>query len=580
MRASRTIVAAMMLLLCACGGSGGDGSSTPGEAACEGPSCGSPTEPPAASLLCNSRNAAQCPQGYRCVDDRADSCDPATGGVDCGGVCVLGEELPGCGMTQEPCPSGSVCVDDPTDACDGGPATDCPGLCRPEANGQCTVDADCPALPAVCETCADGSFSCASTRCDEGTCIVDVKPCPGPTACGGIGGLPCEPGLRCIDDPVDECEPERGDADCSGICVPGEEPLRCGGFSGATCPDGLSCVDDPTDTCDPLNGGADCPGLCEPGSSEECQTDADCPPLRAPCQVCADGTEVCPRSFCDNGHCSKDLPTCAPVVICGDDGSGCNPGENCVDDPDDTCDPAAGATGCKGLCVPVEIPRCGAEPGDTCPPGHQCVDPSGTVCDPNSAGSGCAGICVPAPAGCQTESDCDHVLIIQGCVQCPDSSYWSCARAECRDGVCAAGFDACPTPDFCGGIAGFPCPPGLTCIDAPNDECDPLRGGADCAGICVREEKPATCGGIAGTPCPEGYECADDPGDDCDPNAGGSDCAGICRPAPMPPCSSDAECPQIGAPCRICADGTAACPRSLCVNGACHVDFAACAAEQ
>lgn len=37
----------------------------------------------------------------------------------------------------------------------------------------------------------------------------------------------------------------------------------------------------------------------------------------------------------------------------------------------------------------------------------------------------------------------------------------------------------------CGGIAGLPCPSGLTCVDDPSDHCDPNAGGADCSGICV-----------------------------------------------------------------------------------------------
>jgi hypothetical protein len=38
---------------------------------------------------------------------------------------------------------------------------------------------------------------------------------------------------------------------------------------------------------------------------------------------------------------------------------------------------------------------------------------------------------------------------------------------------------------MCGGIAGFPCPAGKTCVDDPSDDCDPSRGGADCSGICL-----------------------------------------------------------------------------------------------
>ena len=39
--------------------------------------------------------------------------------------------------------------------------------------------------------------------------------------------------------------------------------------------------------------------------------------------------------------------------------------------------------------------------------------------------------------------------------------------------------------EFCAGIAQFPCPQGLACVDDPRDDCDPTRGGADCGGVCV-----------------------------------------------------------------------------------------------
>ncbi|MFO0587881.1 MAG: hypothetical protein U0441_10095 [Polyangiaceae bacterium] len=38
--------------------------------------------------------------------------------------------------------------------------------------------------------------------------------------CGGFGGFACPAGLTCIDDPRDSCDPDKGGADCSGICVP------------------------------------------------------------------------------------------------------------------------------------------------------------------------------------------------------------------------------------------------------------------------------------------------------------------------------------------------------------------------
>ena len=61
----------------------------------------------------------------------------------------------------------------------------------------------------------------------------------------------------------------------------------------------------------------------------------------------------------------------------------------------------------------------------------------------------------------------------------------SCEAASA--GVSIESQGACPVPPaFCGGIAGIPCPDGQTCVDNPNDDCDPKNGGADCGGICVQ----------------------------------------------------------------------------------------------
>jgi hypothetical protein len=82
-------------------------------------------------------------------------------------------------------------------------------------------------------------------------------------ACGGLRGVQCPSGLRCVDDPSDDCDPTNGGADCLGVCVTSStDGVVCGGFGGAHCPTGLTCVDDPSDDCDPMNGGADCLGIC------------------------------------------------------------------------------------------------------------------------------------------------------------------------------------------------------------------------------------------------------------------------------------------------------------------------------
>jgi len=50
-------------------------------------------------------------------------------------------------------------------------------------------------------------------------------------------------------------------------------------------------------------------------------------------------------------------------------------------------------------------------------------------------------------------------------------------------------FSGCETDyTMCGGIAGFPCPSGMVCIDDPRDACCPRLGDADCSGICVPDK--------------------------------------------------------------------------------------------
>ncbi|KAK2028647.1 hypothetical protein LX32DRAFT_639837 [Colletotrichum zoysiae] len=79
--------------------------------------------------------------------------------------------------------------------------------------------------------------------------------------------------------------------------------------------------------------------------------------------------------------------------------------------------------------------------------------------------------------------------------------------------------------EACGGFRATPkpCPASFECIKNPFDGgCGPACDGP---GICV---VPIRCGGFAGIPCPDGKFCADDPRDDCNPMKGGADCMGIC----------------------------------------------------
>ncbi|USP82315.1 uncharacterized protein yc1106_09589 [Curvularia clavata] len=81
--------------------------------------------------------------------------------------------------------------------------------------------------------------------------------------CSGTSGSPfppCPSGQKCIRDPFrpESCGPACGEA---GICV---EEKMCGGFMGRQCEKkGQICVDNPMDDCDPHMGGADCAGVFE-----------------------------------------------------------------------------------------------------------------------------------------------------------------------------------------------------------------------------------------------------------------------------------------------------------------------------
>jgi hypothetical protein len=111
-----------------------------------------------------------------------------------------------------------------------------------------------------------------STQCK---CVTDQQ------MCGGIAGIRCPAGQKCVDDATDSCDPANGGADCPGVCVQCFDNVlcangyhwdqascgcvayqTCGGIAGIACPTGFNCVDNPNDNCDPAHGGADCGGIC------------------------------------------------------------------------------------------------------------------------------------------------------------------------------------------------------------------------------------------------------------------------------------------------------------------------------
>lgn len=534
------------------------------------PSCA----PPRPDEGCGGLLGIPCPDGFVCVDNPTPDC-PGGMAADCPGQCVPdvpkpecvtgddclagfpcytcpdGQELcpfadcvegqcliaiPDCaplppdrcgGLLGIPCPEGFACVDAPTEECPGGMAADCPGQCVPEPEQKCNDDWDCPQFRVRCTECPDGSYTCPTSGCVEGLCRVDMGMCPEAVSCAQDAD--CPKGSICNLDVGDGCVANPEGTDCGGLCVPDDRPVTCGGIAGIECPADHECLDDPSDDCDPATGGADCGGVCRPVIAPECKSDDECPQLRAACSICVDGSAACPTSTCDDGHCTVNFPACPLPSQCSGDAD-CKPGYRCGYDPRADCS----ADGwCPQICLPDETPRgCGGFAGTACADGFVCNDDPSDECDPNAGGADCPGVCEwEQSPQCRTEADCPQIMAM--CAMCSDGSY-ACPTTYCKEGQCGVSMDACPETPRCGGIAGFECKPGYACIDDPADECDPANGGADCGGICVIEEKP-------------------------------------------PQCNADSDCMQIMAPCQLCADGSAACPRSFCEAGECRGEFPSCA---
>ena len=122
-------------------------------------------------LFCGGIAGIPCPAGATCIDDPRDSCDPAMGGADCGGICVFPMTDP----TPEVCPPGFVVVDDETDDC----------------NPDCG-DLDCRLI-------------CVATN---------------EMICEGFGGFRCDdPAYPDCGELLDGCDTDCGGADCAGWCV-------------------------------------------------------------------------------------------------------------------------------------------------------------------------------------------------------------------------------------------------------------------------------------------------------------------------------------------------------------------------
>jgi hypothetical protein len=334
--------------------------------------------------------------------------------------------------------------------------------------GEVPVGGDVPVggQVAVCDADADGDGACDGVDAD---CNADGQP----TLCRRASPV-CPEGT--VPEVRDNCYTDRcvSWAECGQPVQPVD---FCGGFAGVACPRGLECVDDPNDDCSPENGGADCPGVCvEPAPVCEADTDADgrCDADDSECNadgqplLCRRVAPICPRGTVPEvvNNCYTDVcvtwAECGqpvePIDFCGGfAGFECPRGLECVDDPNDDCDPANGGADCIGVCLPpVEVLAC-------------------SVVEFGEFGN-CRAVLgwgVGPDGGCQIVSGCECTAACEGRVFNDEAS----CNAACTPPE--------PPAPSCGGIAGLRCPRGQQCVDDPNDRCVPANGGADCPGLCV-----------------------------------------------------------------------------------------------
>ncbi|KAJ9470839.1 hypothetical protein DIPPA_12087 [Diplonema papillatum] len=307
----------------------------------------------------------------------------------------------------------------------------------------------------------------------------------------------------------------------SAVC---EGKASCGARLGTAC-ESVSdvCIDDPSDDCNPLKGGADCSGCCV---FDQCLT-----------TKCIAGFK-CVLNRLGQAECVKDereekqasalavVEVCEGKASCGARlGTACESvSDVCIDDPSDDCNPLKGGADCMGCCV-----------------FNQCLT-----------------------AKCIAGFKC--VLNTLGQAECVKD------EREEKQASALAVVEVCEGKSSCGARLGTACESvSDVCIDDPSDDCNPLKGGADCSGCCVfnqcltakciagfkcvlntlgqaecvkdeREEKQASalavvgvcevkasCGGVLGESCESSSDvCIDDPSDDCNPLKGGADCSGCC----------------------------------------------------
>jgi len=226
---------------------------------------------------------------------------------------------------------------------------------------------------------------------------------------------------------------------------------------------------------------------CDPFAEPGAYPHARCPWGAPAC--CPNGQWVCP---------SNGLTEPTKYICNGVEATGASLSSACIIK---CCDPAkkpnvfGGSTFCLygAHCCYTGQWVCGAQDGSYVCAGskttgitaYPCqnppLPPAATCCDPKQE---------PGTNG--------NLPCLQGHQKCCLTGEWACPNQvnfySCggqwipETGTFGSPCSVSPSGDgrgrTCGGIANIACPAGSTCVDNPNDSCDPNHGGPDCGGIC------------------------------------------------------------------------------------------------
>jgi hypothetical protein len=226
------------------------------------------------------------------------TCGP--GYPDCGTVpsCKADADCPAIGAPCQQCADGSFAC--PSSKCEAGQCVSVFETCQDE----CKTDADCPQVGAPCQKCPDGSIACPSVQCVAGQCAGSFPACKGYDPCAG----------KQCGDTCSLCPPN--DPSCAETAV--VKYCDAGGqctLNYPVCGPQQQCKADSDcpaiELCKPCaNGGCAnvacvngaCGWECPPPTNPECKAKSDCPPIEpALCKLCSDGS--CAQTDCVNGAC-------------------------------------------------------------------------------------------------------------------------------------------------------------------------------------------------------------------------------------------------------------------------------------